>query len=495
MKNILLVDDDREVSRSIMGLFDSGKFAFTHVADGTSVENMIDVRKNVDVLMLDVNLPSMSGLELLKRIHKSNDKLPIIIISGDVSTENAIEAMREGAFEYLTKPFEVDRLIGAVNRACGISRESSSVVAGNGKSAVKVKSSPQKTKTRTNDLRGESAEYDEIVGKSPEIVEIAKLVGHIARTDAPTLIFGEPGTGKELIARAIHRNSSRRVGPFLTANCSSLADTLLESEIFGHEKGAFTGAYYKRLGKLEQADRGTLFFDEVADLSLMIQAKLLRSIEESSFERVGGAEKLTSDARVIAATSKSLVQAMKEGAFRVDLFYRLKVVSIFMPPLRDRKGDVGLLAEHFLGKFSREMNCPIPTIDAEALQMMERYNWPGNVRELENNIHTAMVMAKGEKIRPEDLPISSESAIALENDPEVLEADQIEIFRNVIDPLLPKLAASGEGNIYNSVHSAMERALISSALKLYGSNQVKTSEALGISRNTLRDRIARYNLY
>ncbi len=488
MKNILLVDDDREVSRSIMGLFDSGKFQFTHIEDGPSVESVLKARKNVDVLMLDVNLPSMSGLDLLKRIHKDHDKLPIIIISGDVSTENAIEAMREGAFEYLTKPFEIDRLIGAVNRACGVMRkEESATVITSQRSASPAEVSEKR--------QNEVSEFDEIIGRSPEIVEIAKLVGHIARTDAPTLIFGEPGTGKELIARAIHRNSSRRVAPFLTANCSSLADTLLESEIFGHEKGAFTGAYYKRLGKLEQADHGTLFFDEVADLSLMLQAKLLRSIEQSSFERVGGAEKMTSDARIIAATSKSLVHAMKEGAFRVDLFYRLKIVSIYMPPLRDRKGDVPLLTEYFLKKFALEMNRPVPTIEPEAQQILENYNWPGNVRELENNIHTALVMAKGDEIRCEDLPISTEGAVALEQDPEVFEADQIEFFQKIIEPLMPKLAASNEGNIYNSVHSAMERALISSALKLYGSNQVKTSEALGISRNTLRDRIARYNLY
>ncbi|MBN4057092.1 sigma-54-dependent Fis family transcriptional regulator [bacterium AH-315-J21] len=492
MKNILLVDDDREVSHSIMGLFDNGRFSFTHVEDGTSVETMLKVRKDVDVLMLDVNLPSMSGLDLLKRIHKDHEKLPIIIISGDVSTENAIEAMREGAFEYLTKPFEIDRLIGAVNRACGVTRSDGSTA------TVSAPSIARKTPPRDNaSSKHHDADsgFDEIVGCSPEIVEIAKLVGHIARTDAPTLIFGEPGTGKELIARAIHRNSSRRVGPFLTANCSSLADTLLESEIFGHEKGAFTGAYYKRLGKLEQADHGTLFFDEVADLSLMLQAKLLRSIEQSSFERVGGAEKITSDARIIAATSKSLVQVMKEGAFRVDLFYRLKIVSIYMPPLRERKGDVQLLTEHFLTKFAREMNRPVPMIDSKAQELLNSYSWPGNVRELENNIHTALVMAKGDEIHIEDLPINAESSLALENDPEVLEADQLEVFNGVIGQILPKLVAANEGNIYNSIHSSMERALISSALKLYGSNQVKTSEALGISRNTLRDRIARYNLY
>ncbi|MFQ5607690.1 MAG: sigma-54-dependent transcriptional regulator [Candidatus Zixiibacteriota bacterium] len=471
------LDDDREVSRSIMGLFDGGKFSVTHLESGESAENYLKKENGVDVVMLDVNLPSMSGLELLKKIRQNKDTLPVIVISGKVSTENAIEAMREGAFEYLAKPFEVDRLIGAVNRACGIQR-------------APVDHRADSVENQRSELASE-----EIVGRSPEIVEIAKLIGHIARSDTPVLIFGEPGAGKELVARAIHRNSSRRLGPFLTVNCSSLADTLLESEIFGHEKGAFTGAYYKRNGKFEQADKGTLFFDEVSDLSLMMQAKLLRASEDSLFERLGGAEQLNSDTRIIAATNRSLVQAIKDGSFRVDLFYRLKIVSIYMPPLRDRKGDVALLTDHFIQKFSRELGVPALKITSEARELLETYSWPGNVRELENNIHTALVMAKGSDIRPEDLPIHAEADARIEIDVESLQDGQVEVFKNVIDPMLPKLTTTSEGKIYNFLHSAMERALISSALKLYSSNQVKTSEALGISRNTLRDRIARYNLY
>lgn len=478
MKNILLVDDDPEVSRSIVGLFDSGKFHVTHVDSGEAAENFFSKNENIDVVMLDVNLPAMSGLELLKKIRVKNESLPVIIISGNVSTDNAIEAMREGAFEYLPKPFEVDRLIGAVNRACGINRNE------------KAASSPSAA-----DESAEETGADEIVGRSPEIVEIAKLIGHIARSDTPVLIFGETGAGKELVARMIHRNSTRRLGPFLSVNCSSLADTLLESEVFGHEKGAFTGAYYKRIGKLEQANKGTLFFDEVADLSLMMQAKLLRASEDSTFERLGGTEQIKSDTRIIAATNKSLVQAIKDGSFRVDLFYRLKVVSIYMPALRDRRGDVELLTDHFMKKFSRELGKPALRINDEARALLEKYSWPGNVRELENNIHTALVMAKGSEIRPEDLPIHAEADTQAEFDETALQEGQVDLFKGIIDPLLPKLTASSQGKIYNFLHSAMERALISAALKLYSSNQVKTSEALGISRNTLRDRIARYNLY
>ena len=478
MKNILLVDDDLEVSRSIASLFDSAEFHVTHIDSGEGAENFFRQNGEVDVVMLDVNLPSMSGLELLKKIRKRNESLPVIVISGNVSTDNAIEAMREGAFEYLPKPFEIGRLIGAVNRACGIDRSKDS-------SQPAAAGDEQSFETPT----------DEIVGRSPEIVEIAKLIGQIASSDTPVLIFGETGTGKELVARMIHSNSTRRQGPFLSVNCSSLADTLLESEVFGHEKGAFTGAYYKRIGKFEQANKGSLFFDEVGDLSLTMQAKLLRASEDSTFERLGGTEQAKADTRIIAATNKSLVQAIKDGSFRVDLFYRLKIVSVYMPALRDRRGDVKLLTDHFIEKFSRELGKAPLRVNDEARALLDKYSWPGNVRELENNIHTALVMAKGSEICPEDLPIQAEAGAQVEFDETALQDGHVDLFKNIIDTLLPKLTASSEGKIYNFLHSAMERSLISAALKMYSSNQVKTSEALGISRNTLRDRIARYNLY
>ncbi|MCH9032726.1 MAG: sigma-54-dependent Fis family transcriptional regulator [candidate division Zixibacteria bacterium] len=481
MKNILLVDDDRDVSRSLKSLFDSGKFHLTHVTTAEGAQVYLNERSDTDLVMLDVNLPEMSGLELLKKIKETSSDIPVIMISGQVSTENAIQAMREGAFEYLTKPFEIDRLLGVVNQACGYASASKS-------------QSDVRPQENVSSLTLQSGS-EEIIGKSPEIVEIAKLVGNLAKIDTPTLIFGETGTGKELVARAIHRNSSRRSGPFLTVNCASQADTLLESEIFGHEKGAFTGAYYKRVGKFEQAHSGTLFFDEVADLSLSTQAKLLRAIEESSYERVGGTEKIRTNVRVIAATSKSLVQAIKEGSFRVDLFYRLKVVSVFMPALKDRKGDLPILIDYFINRFAAQMNRSVPKMSAEAMDTLSKYSWPGNIRELENNIQSAMVMLKGDEILPEDLPACAEAENALELDLESLQESHVDLFNKIIEPILPKLAANNEGKIYNFLNSAMERALISSALKLYGSNQVKTSEALGISRNTLRDRIARYSLY
>jgi two-component system nitrogen regulation response regulator GlnG len=475
MKNILIVDDDPEVSRSLANLFDSERYKFHFLDDGQKLVEFLMSNGEIDVVLLDVNLPGISGLELLKKCKLNDMQVPIIMISGFVSTENAMEAMREGAFEYLTKPFEIQKLIATVNKACGY------------KSAkIKEEFDPAELKT---------IECDEIVGRSPEIVEIAKLVGQVAKSDAAVLIFGESGTGKELIARAIHRNSRRRSKPFLSVNCAALAETLLESELFGHEKGAFTGAYYKRLGKFEQANGGTIFLDEIADMSMLTQSKLLRVLQEKKFERVGGNESIEVDVRVVAATNKSLVQCMKEGSFRVDLFYRLKVVSIFVPPLRDRKSDIPLLAEHFIKWYSGKLSKEIKGISKKAVQMLLKYPWPGNVRELENNIQTACVMTKSNELQPEDFPVYSEVDSRVEIDLDTLQDDYTDVFRKIIDPILPKLINNSEGKIYYFLESALEKALISSCLKYFGSNQVKTSEMLGISRNTLRDRISRYSIY
>ncbi len=476
MKNILLVDDDKEVSQSVANLFDSDKYKFEFMEDGAGVSRYLQENQNVDLVMLDVNLPTMSGLEVLKQIRQVKSEVPVIVISGFVSTENAIEAMREGAYEYLTKPFQVSKLLETVNKACGYQMRTQSGA---------IMERPPISDTPV----------DEIVGKSPEIVEIAKMVGQVAKSDAAVLIFGESGTGKEVVARAIHRNSRRNNHQFLSVNCAALPETLLESELFGHEKGAFTGAYYKRIGKFEQTDGGTLFLDEIGDMSMLTQSKLLRVLQDQTFERVGGNQTIKSDVRIIAATNKSLVQAMKEGSFRVDLFYRLKVVSFYIPPLRDRRGDITLLIDHFLSKFSNQLGIPRRTVSKKAVQVLTKHPWPGNVRELENNVHTAMVMSKNEELQSEDFPSLADDAPKVDIDLSVLQDDYTETFRKIVDPIMVKLIASSPGQIYHFLESALERAVISTCLKHFNGNQVKASETLGISRNTLRDRIARYNLY
>ncbi|RME30607.1 MAG: sigma-54-dependent Fis family transcriptional regulator [Candidatus Zixiibacteriota bacterium] len=476
MKKILLVDDDREVSRSLANLFDPNKFEFGFLEDGVQVSDYLQEHKEVDLVMLDVNLPSMSGLEVLREIRNVNDSLPVIMISGFVSTEDAIEAMKEGAYEYLTKPFHIDKLIDTVNKACGYRLQEQD------KSTKKVVEAPD-------------SHVDAIIGKSPEIVEIAKLIGQVAKSDAAVLILGESGTGKELVARAIHRNSHRRNNAFLSVNCAALPETLLESELFGHEKGAFTGAYYKRIGKCEQANKGTLFLDEIGDMSMLTQSKLLRVLQEKQLERVGGNETINVDVRIIAATNKSLVQAMKEGSFRVDLFYRLKVVSMYIPPLRERRQDIACLIEYFRDKFAKQLELPPKKISKAALNALMKYPWPGNVRELENAVHTAMVMSKNDVLQPEDFPVLTENSPDFELDLSSLQDDYTETFKKLVDPVMPKLIANSSGQIFHFLESAFERAVIGSCLKHFDGNQVKTSESLGISRNTLRDRIARYNLY
>jgi two-component system, NtrC family, nitrogen regulation response regulator GlnG len=477
MKNVLLIDDDIELSQSLMSLFDPEKYSFHHLDDGQSTARYVAENKDsLDLVMLDVNLPSCSGLDVLRNIKKINQRLPVIIITGYISTENAIEAMREGAYEFLTKPFEVEKLIETVNKACGYTRAA------------------DKPMVENQFVEGEET-ANEIIGQTPEILEIAKLIGQVAKTDAAILIFGESGTGKELVARAIHRNSLRRTNTFLSVNCAALSDTLLESELFGHEKGAFTGAYFKRIGKFEQCDRGTIFLDEVADMSMLTQGKVLRVLQEKEFERLGGNETIKVDVRVVAATNKSLVQCMKDGSFRVDLFYRLKVVSVYMPPLRERREDITLLVDYFVKKYNRTLGKNIHGVSKQAKLLLQKYVWPGNVRELENNLHTAMVMAKGDVLQQEDFPIFNENSNKVEIDLEGLQENYTEMFARLIDPIFPKLIAGGEGRVYQLMQSSMEKALIAACLKHFNSNQVKASEMLGISRNTLRDRISRYGIY
>ncbi len=475
MKNILLVDDDQNLSRSLANLFDPKRYSFEFLEDGTEVSKVVAGNSNFDVVVLDVNLPTMSGLDVLKQIKQVNVEIPVIVMSGFVSTENAIEAIREGAYEYLTKPFEIERLIDTVNRACGLTSHTAELPSGSA------------SKKSTFGI-------GEIIGKSPEVVEIAKLVGQLAKNDAPILIVGEPGTGKELVARAIHRNSVRSSNAFVAVNCKSLPESLLESELFGHEKGAFTGAYFKRIGKIEQAAGGTLFLDDIGQASMLTQSKLLRVLQDKKYERVGGNENVDVNVRLIAASGVSLVEAMKEGSFRVDLFYRLKVASIYIPPLRERRGDIPLLVEHFFGKFLKDQSLS-KKMSKEAMQFLQSYHWPGNVQELENNIHTAVVMSRSSVLNPEDFPAFTEKGQKNGQKGADAKNDYLDSFKNIIDPVISKLVSTAPGQIYQSLESAFERALISSCLKHFKGNQVKTSETLGISRNTLRDRISRYDLY
>jgi DNA-binding NtrC family response regulator len=418
----------------------------------------------------------MSGLEILKEIKGKDLKIPVIVITGFISTEAAIETMKQGAYEFVTKPFQLEKLAKVVDKA------------------LQEKKGGGDSSGFGDDLKSKEEE-ESIVGKSPEIVEIAKLIGQVAPTDAAVLIMGESGTGKELVARAIHRNSLRKDKPFLSVNCAALPETLLESELFGYEKGAFTGAYQRKFGKFEQADKGTIFLDEIADMSLMTQSKVLRVLQEQEFERVGGNQSTRVDVRVIAATNKSLVNCIKEGSFRIDLFYRLKVVSIYLPPLRERKPDIPLLADYFLKKYTRLVGKRIESISDSAMKILMKYPWPGNVRELENNIHTSVVMSKGGVLLPEHLPIHNESKEKLQIDFEKIKKDYHNLFLDILESHFPKILANSDGHIYDHLEEALERAVFNLSLKYCEGNQVKTAELLGVSRNTLRDRMKKFGLF
>lgn len=472
MPRILVVDDEPEVGRSLGELFHPPEFEFTHVNRGEEASAAVS-EFAPDVVLLDIHMPECNGIEVLKGLREQAPDLPIIIISGDITTDNAIAAMKGGAYEFVTKPFRLPSLMDAVRKATDHSRRSM---------------------VPASDIPVEDVDVSRIIGQSPEIVEIAKLIGQVAATDASVLILGESGTGKELVARSIHENSKRAKGPFLSVNCAALPDALLESELFGYEKGAFTGAYTRRAGKFEQAEGGTLFLDEVADMSLITQSKVLRVLQERTFERLGGDRTIKSDVRIVAATNCSLVQKMKEGLFRVDLFYRLKVVTTYLPPLRERRGDISLLTEHFIHKYNKQTGKRIRGVSDKALEFLNGYPWPGNIRELENNIHNAVVMAKGDQLQTEDFPIYAESGRASQIDYSVIQEDYVKLFAQMIEPIFDRVIQTSNRRIYAQLQAALEKTMIGCALKSNRSNQVKTAEMLGISRNTLRDRMAKYDL-
>ncbi len=470
---ILIVDDDQNIINALKECFDDFNYRLDTVVSGKQALEKITADK-YDLVMLDINLPDLSGMDVLKKIKEQKSDLPVLVMTGYVSTEAAIKAMKLGAHEFVTKPFNIDRLMGIVNRL--------------------VKKTPPIRGLSTFSVEPKPVEGS-IIGRTPEMVEIAKVIGQVAATDASVLILGESGTGKELVARSIYANSLRADKPFLSVNCAALPEALLESELFGHEKGSFTGAYSRKLGKFEQCNAGTIFLDEIADMSLMTQSKVLRVLQEQEFERVGGSTTIKVDVRIITATNKSLVNMIKENTFRVDLYYRLKVVSIYLPPLRERRDDIPLLVDNFMQTYAKQSGKESLSISKEALSGLMHCIWPGNVRELENNVHSAVVMSKDDILLPEHFPILAGETDKVELDLSQIEDDYCKMFSEIIDKNFNKIVSISSDHIYHHLNSALEKALISGALKYTSSNQVKASELLGISRNTLRDRIAKYGLY
>ena len=383
---ILIVDDELSVRNSLQAWFQEEGYTVDVAASGKEALTKITER-NWDIFFLDIKMPGMSGLDLQEKIKKILPNSTVIIITAYASVDSAITAMKAGAYDYLTKPFDPDYVTLLV------------------RNAVERKKLVHETALLKKSLEKISS-AKEIIGKSPEIKRVMDLIKVVSEADSTVLIYGESGTGKELVARAIHSNSRRRYHPIVTINCGALPESLLESELFGHEKGSFTGAQYARKGKFEMADGGTIFLDEIGNISPKIQMEFLRVLEDKLFYRVGGSKEREADFRTIAATNKDLAVAMDQGEFRSDLYYRLNVFTIEIPPLRERKDDIPLLAEHFLRIYASDMNKPIGSISTAAMDILMNYNWPGNVRELENAVERAVVVCQGDAIRPEDFPFS-----------------------------------------------------------------------------------------
>jgi DNA-binding NtrC family response regulator len=380
MKNILIAEDESTLREGLSQAFSENGFKVVQAASGREAIERME-RQVFDLVVTDLKMPGGDGMEVLKRARNVNEETPVIIMTAFGTVEGAVEAIKQGAYDYIQKPFSIDELELKIHRAL----------------------EHRRLLQKVSYLGAPGAEG--IVGESGSMKEIFITIEKVAGSNATVLIVGETGTGKELIAEAIHRNSPRRDSNFVKMNCASLTDTLLESELFGHEKGAFTGADRQRSGRFELANEGTLFLDEVGNMSASTQAKVLRAIQEQEFERVGGSRTLKVDVRIIAATNVDLPAAIAEGRFREDLFYRLNVVNIRVPPLRERRDDILPLARHFLSKFGRELKRPQKGFGDRAVEMLMRHDWPGNVRELENTIERAVLMAESETVNESDLSI------------------------------------------------------------------------------------------
>ena len=445
--SILLIDDDDSLRRVMEFSLTEAGHRVRAAASGEDGLRLFE-QETFDVVITDITMPGMSGMEVLAKVRQREADIPVIIITAYGTIESAVEAMKQGAFDYITKPVSRDELRLTLEKAIRMRRLEKENV----------------------ELRAEVTDryrFESIIGSSGKMKEVLDLAGRVAVSDASLLITGESGTGKELLARGVHFNSRRAAGPFVAVNCAAIPEALIESELFGHVKGSFTGAVKDKEGKFELADGGTLFLDEIGDLRIDLQAKILRALQEREVDRVGGGKPASVDVRVIAATNKDIERAVKEGVFREDLYYRLNVITLFIPPLRERKEDIPLLASYFLKKFNKDADV---RVDAGALSALTSYGWPGNVRELENVIERASVLRRGALITPDELP-------------EKLKKDKPGVEDIILN--LPEQGISLED---------LEKSLIIKALDKHKGNQTRAAEYLKITRPTLIYRMEKFGL-
>lgn len=449
---LLIVDDEQDALELMKELFvQHGYDVFTATNGLEALRLLPDAEP--DIIISDLVMPEMDGMKLLEIVHEKYPNIIIIMMTAHGTIETAVEAMKKGAKDYIMKPLRLDELLAKVENFSQI-----------------------KSLQKENEILREKLErkfhFQNIIGKNKKMLEIFELIKDIAQTSSTVLIRGESGTGKELIANSIHFNSERAKKPFIKVNCAVLNENLLESELFGHVKGAFTGAIKDKIGRFEMANHGTIFLDEIGDISPNMQLKLLRVLQEGEFERVGGTDTIKVDVRVIAATNKNLEEAMRKGEFRQDLYYRLNVIPIFVPPLRERRDDIPLLVDYFIDRFSTLFNKTIRGISEEALQALINYDWPGNIRELENVIERAIVLIKNDIISTKDLPDYIQS----------------------VPRTMTTTAVNSENGSLQSMVEAYEKQLILDALERHNHNKLQTAKALGLHRSTFMSKLKKYGI-
>ena len=469
MPTLLVVDDEPSILHFFRRAFPATEVDL--ITASSADEGLEQVRSSEpDVIILDVDLAGQSGLELFRRIKELDSRVPVIFITGHGTTATAIEAMQLGAYEYVLKPLELDHLLDLVDRAFEISRlmKVPPVIA----EGTEITDAP-----------------DALVGQCPAMQAVYKSIGRVASQDVTVLILGESGTGKELVARAIYHYSRRSKGPFLAVNCAAIPDALLESELFGHEKGAFTGADRRRIGKFEQCNGGTLFLDEIGDMSPLTQTKILRVLQGQEFERVGGNEPIRSNVRVVAATNRNLEKMVGEGTFRGDLFYRLNVFTIRLPALRERGDDISLLARHFVHRFAKELSTEVQSIAEETMKLLTQYQWPGNVREFQSAIKQALLHATGPVLLPEFLPDVIRNRLDESNQSSASAMD----LASLTTFIQQRLRAQST-SLYSEYQAIVDRHLLSQVLEHAGRNISKAARILGITRATLRSKLLALDL-
>jgi two-component system response regulator AtoC len=453
-KTLLVADDDASIRSLLKQLLSEEGFAVLEASTGIEVVEKVK-ESSPDLVIMDVRMPELDGIEALSRVKATNPKTAVLIMTAFGSSNAAIRAMELGAFDYITKPFELDKISHSVKRV------------------LDYQDLTQEVEVLRDEISS-LVQTERIVGNSPAMQEVYKTVGKVAKADATVLITGESGTGKELVAEALHFNSNRRSGPLVKVSCAALPESLLEAELFGHEKGSFTGAMTQRRGRFEMADKGTIFLDEIAEMTMPTQTKLLRVLQERKIERIGSNLPIKVDIRIVCATNKDLQKQVEQGKFRDDLYYRLNVINIHMPPLRDRKEDIPSLVEHFLAKHRYSATAQPAAISEEAIRRLMEYNWPGNVRELENVIERAVVLSRGQIITSRELPFGEHDA----GEGEEGEGGE----------------EKGDSSFFKKSVAQFEKDLIMKALRDANGNRSKAAEMLGIYRRLLYAKIKEYGL-